>query len=68
MPAMLNNIVGLKPSLGLVPTAGVVPACRTLDCVSVFSLTVDDAVAALAVMAGPDRIRSVLARPHVCAD
>jgi len=55
VPAMLNNIVGLKPSLGLIPTAGVVPACRTLDCVSVFSLTVDDAVAALSVMAGPDR-------------
>jgi allophanate hydrolase len=54
VPAMLNNIVGLKPSLGLVSTAGVVPACRTLDCVSVFSLTVDDAMAALAVMAGPD--------------
>ena len=44
VPAMLNNIVGLKPSLGMVSAAGVVPACRTLDCVSVFSLTVDDAV------------------------
>jgi allophanate hydrolase len=55
VPAMLNNIVGLKPSVGLVSTAGVVPACRTLDCVSIFSLTVDDAVAALAAMAGPDR-------------
>ncbi|MGA8898935.1 allophanate hydrolase [Bradyrhizobium sp.] len=54
VPAMLNNIVGLKPSLGLVPTTGVVPACRTLDCVSVFSLTVDDAMSALSVMAGPD--------------
>ncbi len=54
VPAMLNNIVGLKPSLGLVSTAGVVPACRTLDCVSVFSLTVDDAIAALKVIAGPD--------------
>jgi allophanate hydrolase len=54
VPAMLNNIVGLKPSLGLISTAGVVPACRTLDCVSVFSLTVDDAVAALKAMAGPD--------------
>ena len=54
IPAMLNNIVGLKPSLGMVSTAGVVPACRTLDCVSVFSLTVDDAVTALAAMAGPD--------------
>jgi allophanate hydrolase len=55
VPAMFNNIVGLKPSLGLIPTAGVVPACRTLDCVSVFSLTVDDAVTALDAMAGPDR-------------
>src|ERR1700710_1795170 len=54
VPAMLNNIVGLKPSLGLVSTAGMVPACRTLDCVSVFSLTVDDAMTALAAMAGPD--------------
>ena len=54
VPAMFNNIVGLKPSLGLVSTAGVVPACRTLDCVSVFSLTVDDAMMALTAMAGPD--------------
>jgi allophanate hydrolase len=54
VPAMLNNIVGLKPSLGLISTAGVVPACRTLDCVSVFSLTVDDAMTALTAMAGPD--------------
>ena len=54
VPAGLNNIVGLKPSLGLVSTYGVVPACRTLDCVSVFALTVDDAWTALAVMAGPD--------------
>src|ERR1700704_651647 len=55
IPALLNNIVGLKPSLGLVSTHGVVPACRTLDCVSVFALTVDDAWTALAAMAGPDR-------------
>jgi allophanate hydrolase len=54
VPAMLNNIVGLKPSLGLISNAGLVPACRTLDCISVFSLTVDDAMAALAAMAGPD--------------
>src|ERR1700674_130287 len=54
VPAMLNNIVGLKPSLGMLSTAGVVPACRTLDCVSVFALTVADAWAALAAMAGHD--------------
>ncbi|MCC6887578.1 MAG: allophanate hydrolase [Hyphomicrobiales bacterium] len=54
VPAALNNVVGLKPSLGLVSTAGVVPACRTLDCVSVFALTVDDAALALSVLAGVD--------------
>jgi allophanate hydrolase len=54
VPAMLNNIVGLKPSFGLISTTGVVPACRTLDCVSVFSLGVDDAMTALAAMAGAD--------------
>lgn len=54
VPAGLQNIIGLKPSLGLVPTAGVVPACRTLDCVSVFALTVEDAWAVLEVAAGPD--------------
>jgi len=54
VPAGYNNIVGLKPSLGLVSTYGVVPACRTLDCVSVFALTVDDAWTALSTIAGPD--------------
>ena len=54
VPAMLNNIVGLKPSVGLVSTSGVVPACRTLDCVSIFALTVDDAMTALNVIAGYD--------------
>jgi allophanate hydrolase len=54
VPAALGNIVGLKPSLGLVSTAGVVPACRSIDCVSVLALTVDDAFAALAAIAGFD--------------
>jgi allophanate hydrolase len=54
VPAALNNIVGIKPSLGLVSTAGIVPACRTLDCVSVFALTVDDAFAALSAITGYD--------------
>jgi allophanate hydrolase len=54
VPAGFNSIVGLKPSLGMISTNGVVPACRTLDCISIFALTVDDASAALAVVAGPD--------------
>jgi allophanate hydrolase len=54
VPAGLNNIVGLKPSLGLVSTTGVVPACRSLDCVSVFALTAADAFTALSVMTAHD--------------
>ncbi len=54
VPAGLQNLVGLKPSVGLVPSAGTVPACRTLDCISVFALTVDDAWMVLDVIAGPD--------------
>ncbi|WP_137046316.1 allophanate hydrolase [Pseudolabrys sp. FHR47] len=54
VPAGFNNIVGLKPSLGLISTHGLVPACRTLDCISIFALTVDDAWAALSVAGGYD--------------
>ncbi|HET7868322.1 MAG TPA: allophanate hydrolase, partial [Burkholderiaceae bacterium] len=54
VPAGFNNLVGLKPTPGSVPMAGVVPACRTLDVVSVFALTVSDAARVMAVMEGPD--------------
>jgi allophanate hydrolase len=43
VPAAFNALVGLKPTRGLVSTRGVVPACRSLDCVSVFSVNVADA-------------------------
>ncbi len=43
VPAALNRIVGLKPSLGSLSNTGVVPACRTLDTISIFALTVEDA-------------------------
>ena len=45
VPAALNGIVGLKPSLGALSASGVVPACRTLDTISVFALNVADAFA-----------------------
>ena len=54
VPAGFNNIVGLKPSRGLISAAGVVPACRTLDCVSIFALTADDAFSVLKVAAVAD--------------
>ena len=43
VPASFNNLVGLKPTKGLLSMSGVVPACRSLDCVSIFALTTDDA-------------------------
>jgi allophanate hydrolase len=54
VPAGLNNIVGLKPSRGLISARGVVPACQSLDCVSVFALTVPDALRVLDVARGHD--------------
>jgi allophanate hydrolase len=54
VPAALNGIVGLKPSLGLLSGSGLVPACRTLDTISIFALDVADAFAALEVAAGYD--------------
>jgi allophanate hydrolase len=54
VPASFNNLIGLKPTIGLFSATGVVPACRSVDTVSVFALTADDAQAILAVGAVPD--------------
>ena len=54
VPAGFNNIVGLKPTKGLFSTTGLVPACRTLDVISIFALTVEDARIAGQVAAGFD--------------
>jgi allophanate hydrolase len=54
VPAGFTNIVGLKPSRGMLSTSGVVPACRSLDCVSVFALTVEDAATVAEVAKGFD--------------
>jgi len=54
VPAMLNNLIGHKPTLGLLSTHGVVPACRSIDAVSVFALTAEDAQRVVAAAAGFD--------------
>lgn len=54
VPAAYNNLVGLKPTCGLLSTRGVVPACRSLDAVSIFALTAEDANRVLGVAAGFD--------------
>jgi len=56
VPAAFNNVVGLKPTPGRVSTRGVVPACRSLDCVSVLALTVDDAAFVLSIIEGADGV------------
>jgi allophanate hydrolase len=54
IPAAFNNIVGFKPSVGRLSTRGVVPACRSIDCVSIFALTSEDAARVLGVAEGFD--------------
>ena len=54
VPAGFNNLVGLKPTPGIVSTSGVVPACRTLDCVSLLTLSAVDAELVFSVLTAPD--------------
>lgn len=43
VPAAFNHLIGLKPTKGRWSTSGLVPACRSLDCISVFTSTAKDA-------------------------
>ena len=54
VPAAFNHLVGLKPTKGRWSTSGLVPACRTLDCITVFADTPDDAALVDDVLAGFD--------------
>lgn len=66
VPAALNNVVGLKQSVGLVSNAGSVPVNRTLDCINPYALTCADAREVLAVIRGYDSA-SYFARPEADA-
>lgn len=52
VPAMFGNVVGLKPTVGGVPSSGMVPACRSIDTISVFARSVDEALAVARVIGG----------------
>jgi allophanate hydrolase len=54
LPAALNNVVGLKPSIGLLSIRGVVPACLSLDCVSIFAEDTRSAEIVFDVVCAPD--------------
>jgi allophanate hydrolase len=51
IPAALQGIVGIKPTVGVISTDGVVPACESYDCVTVFAADIQLANRAMAVMA-----------------
>ena len=54
VPAAFNGLIGLKPSKGRWSTSGLVPACRSLDCISLFTHDIADARLVDSVMAGFD--------------
>jgi allophanate hydrolase len=64
IPAAFNNIVGTKPTPGLVSTEGVFPACKSIDCVSIMSLTAADADIVLDVMKSNELDRAREAQFH----
>ncbi|KPF74893.1 allophanate hydrolase [Blastomonas sp. AAP25] len=54
VPAAFQHLIGFKPSKGRWSNRGVVPACRTLDCVTVFTDDTRDARLVDGVVAGFD--------------
>ena len=57
IPAALNGIVGVKPTIGVVSTEGVVPACASYDCVTTFARDTALAATVTAVMSGGEGTR-----------
>ena len=55
VPAAFNNLIGYKPTKGRWSTRGLVPACRSLDCVTVFTRTAELAARVDQVVASFDR-------------
>ena len=63
-PASFCGVVGVKPSYGRVSRFGLVAFGSSLDCISVFGRTVDDAARVLGAMSGHDPLDSTtLDRP-----
>ncbi|WEK46555.1 MAG: allophanate hydrolase [Candidatus Andeanibacterium colombiense] len=56
VPAAFNHLIGFKPTKGRWSTSGLVPACRTLDCITVFTDTLGEARLIDEVVAGFDAV------------
>lgn len=67
VPAGLQGIVGIKPTIGAISTDGVVPACASYDCVTVFARDVATAGRAMAVMGATGTRRWAADTPFAAA-
>ena len=65
VPAAFNGLIGLKPTRGLLSTHGVVPACRSLDCVSIFTADCANAFEVWRVARGSDSADPFSREPRV---
>jgi allophanate hydrolase len=54
VPAAFNHLIGFKPTKGRWSTSGLLPACRSLDCITVFTNDVADAALIDSIVAGFD--------------
>ena len=64
IPAALNNIVGLKPTCGTLSSNGLVPCCPSIDCPSIFALSVSDASYIASIMHSSNVSDSTLRDQH----
>ncbi|MCB1646360.1 MAG: amidase [Pseudomonadales bacterium] len=59
-PAALNNLVGIKPTLGLISQHGIIPIAHSQDTAGPMARTVRDATILLEVMSGRDDFQTAL--------
>ncbi|KAI0672166.1 amidase signature enzyme [Trametes maxima] len=68
-PSSVNNLVGIKPSVGLTSRDGVIPISSHQDTVGPMARSVADAAAILSIIAGQDpRDNFTLAQPSTVPD
>ena len=64
VPAAFNNLIGLKATKGVISTSGVVPACRSLDCVTIFTKTLEEVQAVFKVANSYDE-KDIYSRKYI---
>lgn len=56
LPAAVNGVVGLRPTIGRVSNYGVIPLAYSMDTVGPMTRTVEDNAMMLSILAGHDRL------------